>query len=406
MEVGWSQPVAATPSDMEVVFMEQGRRYGLSATEKADIWRRWKGGESLHEIGRAFGKNHGSIQFLLSHHGGIAPAVRRRSQRTLTLAEREDISRGIACGSSIREIARGLQRAASTVSREVVRHGGRPIYRANEADQRAWKSALRPKTCLLATHGKLRTMVASKLILDWSPQQIAGWLKRRYPSNESMRVSHETIYRSLFVQARGVLKKELVQHLRSKRLIRRSVHARAGGKSQGQIVDAISIRERPAEIEDRAIPGHWEGDLLAGASNSHIATLVERHSRFTILVKVPGKDTATVVAALSRQVRKLPASLRRSLTWDRGLEMAKHKSFTVATEVTVYFCDPQSPWQRGTNENTNGLLRQYFPKKTDLSVYSQSELDKVALRLNQRPRKTLGVETPASKLQASVAPTG
>ena len=249
-------------------------------------------------------------------------------------------------------------------------------------------------------------IVASKLIRDWSPEQIAGWLKIRYPDNESMRVSHETIYRSLFIQARGVLKKELMQHLRSRRLVRRSRHARAGGKSQGQIVDAISIRERPAEIEDRAIPGHWEGDLLAGTGNSHIATLVERHSRFTILVKVNGKETATVVAALSRQVRRLPASLRRSLTWDRGLEMAKHKSFTVATKVNVYFCDPQSPWQRGTNENTNGLLRQYFPKKTDLSGYSQADLDKVAMRLNQRPRKTLGFETPASKLQASVASTG
>ncbi len=312
--------------------MRQGRRYGISAAQKADIWRRWKAGESLHEIGRAFGKDHGSIQFLLSQHGGIAQATRRRSQRTLTLAEREDISRGIPSGSSIREIARGLQRAASTVSREVVRHGGRSLYRANEADQQAWKLAQRPKKCLLASHGKLRTIVASKLILDWSPEQIWGWLKMRYPRNESMRVSHETIYRSLFVQARGVLKKELVQHLRSKRSIRRSVHTRAGGKSQGQIVDAISIRERPAEIEDRAIPGHWEGDLLAGTGNSHIATLVERHSRFTILVKVPGKDTATVVAALSRQVRKLPASLRRSLTWDRGLELASHKTFTVATK--------------------------------------------------------------------------
>ena len=385
--------------------MRQGRRYGLSAEQKADIWCRWKAGESLHEIGRAFGKDHGSIQFLLSQHGGIVPAVRRRSPRTLTLAEREDISRGIASGSSIREIARGLQRAASTVSREVVRHGGRPLYRANEADQQAWKLALRPKACLLANHRKLRTIVASKLILDWSPEQISGWLKRRYPSNESMRVSHETIYRSLFIQARGVLKKELMQHLRSKRSIRRSVHARAGGQSRGQIVDAISISERPAEIEDRAIPGHWEGDLLSGTGNSHIATLVERHSRFTILVKVPTKDTATVVDALTRQVRKLPASLRRSLTWDRGLEMAKHKSFTVATKVNVYFCDPQSPWQRGTNENTNGLLRQYFPRKTDLSGYSQADLDKVALRLNQRPRKTLGFETPASKLQASVAST-
>jgi IS30 family transposase len=403
---GRSQLIDATPSDVKVVFMRQERRYGLSAEQKADIWRRWKAGESLHEIGRALVKNHGSIHFLLSQHGGIAPALRRRSQRTLTLAEREDISRGIASGLSIREIASGLQRAASTVSREVVRHGGRSFYRANEADQQAWKTAQRPKPCLLALHGKLRTIVASKLILDWSPQQIAGWLKIRYPNNQSMRVSHETIYRSLFIQARGVLKKELIQHLRSKRLIRRSRHARAGGKSQGQIVDAISIRERPAEIEDRAIPGHWEGDLLSGTSNSHIATLVERHSRFTILVKVPSKDTATVVAALSRQIRKLPASLMRSLTWDRGLEMAKHKSFTLATKVNVYFCDPQSPWQRGTNENTNGLLRQYFPKKTDLSVYPQSELDKVAMRLNQRPRKTLGFQTPASKLQSSVASIG
>ena len=386
--------------------MRQGRQYGLSAAQRTDIWCRWKAGESLHEIGRAVGKDHGSIQFLLSQHGGIAPAVRHRSQPTLTLAEREDISRGIASGSSIREIARGLQRAASTVSREVARHGGRPLYRASEADRRAWESALRPRPCLLALHQKLRTIVASKLILDWSPEQISGWLKIRYPNDESMRVSHETIYRSLFIQARGVLKKELMQHLRSKRLIRRSRHARAGGKSRGQIVDAISIRERPAEVEDRAIPGHGEGDLLGGIQNSHIATLVERHSRFTTSVKVPSKDTAAVVAALSRHVRKLPASLRRSLTWDRGLEMAKHKSFTVATKVNVYFCDPQSPWQRGTNENTNGLLRQYFPRKTDLSGYSQADLDKVALRLNQRPRKTLGFETPASKLQASVASTG
>jgi IS30 family transposase len=386
--------------------MAQGKRDRLSTEQRIDMWRRWKAGESLHEIGRAFGKGHGSIRFLLTQRGGIVPAARRRSLRTLTLAEREDISRGIACGLSIREIANGLQRAVSTVSREVTRHGGRPLYRANEADHQAWESALRPKVCLLAIDEKLRTIVASKLILDWSPEQISAWLKVSYPRNESMRVSHETIYRSLFIQARGVLKKELIQHLRSKRLIRRSRHARADGQSRGQIVDAISIRERPAEIEDRAIPGHWEGDLLSGSRNSHIATLVERHSRFTMLVKVPSKDTATVVAALSKHVRKLPASLRRSLTWDRGHEMAKHKSFTVDTNVKVYFCDPQSPWQRGTNENTNGLLRQYFPKKTDLSVYSQSDLNKVALRLNQRPRKTLGFETPASKLQASVAPTG
>jgi transposase, IS30 family len=369
------------------------------------MWSRWKAGQSLHQIGRVFGKSHVSIHFMLSQHGGIVPAARRRSLVTLTLAEREDISRGIASGASIRDIARELERAVSTVSREVARHGGRPLYRANEADHQAWESALRPKACLLAIHVKLQEIVAGKLILDWSPEQISGWLKIQYPEDESMRVSHETIYRSLFIQARGVLKKELIQHLRFKRRIRRSRQARDTGHRSGQIVDAISIRERPAEIEDRAIPGHWEGDLIGGTKNSHIATLVERHSRFTMLVKVSSKDTATVVAALSRHVRKLPASLRHSLTWDRGLEMAQHKSFTVDTKVKVYFCDPQSPWQRGTNENTNGLLRQYFPKKTDLSGYSQADLDEVALRLNQRPRKTLGFETPADRLQASVALT-
>src|ERR1700756_350491 len=354
--------------------MAQGKRDRLSAEQRIEMWRRWKSGESLHEIGRAFGKGHGSIRFLLTQRGGIVPDARRRSLRTLTLAEREDISRGIASGLSIREIANGLQRPVSTVGREVSRHGGRPLYGASEADRQAWESALRPKVCLLAIEEKLRTIVASKLILDWSPEQISKWLKVSYPKNESMRVSHETIYRSLFIQARGVLKKELIQHLRSKRLIRRSRHSRVAGQSRGQIVDAISISERPAEVEDRAIPGHWEGDLLSGSKNSHIATLVERHSRFAMLIKVPSKDTATVVAALSKHVLKLPATLQRSLTWDRGHEMAKHKSFTVDTNVQVYFCDPQSPWQRGTNENTNGLLRQYFPKKTDLSGYSQGDL--------------------------------
>jgi IS30 family transposase len=220
-----------------------------------------------------------------------------------------------------------------------------------------------------------------------------------------MRVSHETIYRSLFIQARGVLKRELIDHLRSRRVMRRAKNATTAGQPRGQIVDAISIRERPAQIEDRAIPGHWEGDLIAGSKNTHIATLVERGSRFTMLVKVTRKDTASVVRALSKQVRKLPAELRRSLTWDRGMELAGHKRFTVATNVQVYFCDPQSPWQRGTNENTNGLLRQYFPKGTDLSQYPQADLNKIAVRLNQRPRKTLGFHTPADKLQASVALT-
>ena len=364
---------------------------------------RWKAG-SRNAIGRALGKNNVVIYLLLKRHGGIAPPIRRRSPSSLTLAEREDISRGIAGGSSIRGIAQGLHRCASTISREVARHGGRAQYRANEADQQAWKSALRPKPCLLATHTPLREIVASKLMQDWSPEQVSGWLKWQFPKDEGLRVSHETIYRSLFLQARGALKKELIQHLRSQRRIRRSRHSSVHGHSQGKIVDAISIRERPAEVEDRAIPGHWEGDLLRGARNSHVATLVERHSRFCMLVKVPGKDTTTVVAALSRHVRTLPATLRRSLTWDRGLEMAQHKSFTMATDVQVYFCDPQSPWQRGSNENTNGLLRQYLPKKADLSCYSQSDLDEIALRLNQRPRKTLGFETPAETV-ASVAST-
>src|SRR5271154_4100750 len=386
-----------------MVFMPQRKRSRLSPTQETDVWTRWKDGQSLHEIGRAYNKPHTSIRHLLLPRGGIPPRVRRRPRLSLTLAEREDISRGISSGSPFREIARRLNRAASTVSREVIRHGGRPAYRAHVADDHAWDSALRPKKCLLAINHKLGNIVASKLILDGSPEQISGWLKAQYPDDEGMHVSHETIYRSLFIQARGALKKELMDHLRSKRRMRRSRHASVHGHSQGRIVDAISIRERPAEVEDRAIPGHWEGDLLRGARNSHVATLVERHSRFVMLVQVPSKDTATVVAALSQQVRQLPVTLRRSLTWDRGLEMAQHKSFTMATDVQVYFCDPQSPWQRGSNENTNGLLRQYLPKKSDLSQFTQSELDAIALRLNTRPRQTLGFRTPADKLQASVA---
>jgi len=381
------------------------RRWKLSSAQRADMWNRWKAGQSLNAIGRALGKDKQVIHFLLARHGGIAPPVRRRSRRVLTLAEREDISRGIASGCSMRVIAQRVSRACSTISREVARHGGRAEYRANQADRQAWGLALRPKACRLATHSKLQEIVASKLILDWSPKQISGWLKTQYPNDQSLRVSHETIYRSLFIQARGALKQELVKHLRSQRRIRRSRHASIHGHSQGRIVDAVSIRERPAEIEDRAVPGHWEGDLLRGAGNSHVATLVERQSRFCMLVKVPSKDTAAVTAALSRHIRRLPATLRRSLTWDRGLEMAQHKSFTMATDVQVYFCDPQSPWQRGSNENTNGLLRQYLPKKADLSRFTQSDLDEIALRLNQRPRETLGFETPASRLQASVAST-
>jgi IS30 family transposase len=385
--------------------MAQMGRPGLSASQKAELWQRWRSGQSLSDIGRALGKHAGSIHGVVSANGGIIPAVRRRSRLALTLAEREEISRGIAADVSIRQIAATIGRPPPTVSREIARHGGRTKYRASDADSEASDRARRPKLCRLAAHYRLQRIVANKLKVDWSPEQISGWLKVEFPDDESMRVSHETIYRSLFIQARGVLKKELIGHLRSKRMMRRSKNASTDGQPRGQIVDGVSIRERPADVEDRAIPGHWEGDLITGSKHTHIATLVERHSRFTVLVKVRGKDTARVVAALSKQVRKLPSELRRSLTWDRGMEMAHHKKFTVATDVQVYFCDPQSPWQRGTNENTNRLLRQYFPKGTDLSGYSQSDLNKVALRLNQRPRKTLGFYAPADRLQASVAMT-
>src|SRR6202166_1331553 len=286
--------------------MAQARRWKLSVVQRAEMWNRWKAGESLHAIGRVLGKDHVVIHLLLKRHGGIAPAPRRRSPRVLTLAEREDISRGIATGCSMRAIAQRLSRACSTVSREVARHGGRAQYRANEADQQAWESALRPKLCLLAMHDQLRKIVASKLILDWSPKQISGWLKRQYPDDGSLRVSHETIYRSLFIQARGALKKELLQHLRSKRRIRRSRHASVHGHSQGKIADAVSIRERPASVEDRAVPGHWEGDLVFGSGSSQIATLVERQTRYVMLVKLDGKDSQTVVSALIKNARKLP----------------------------------------------------------------------------------------------------
>jgi IS30 family transposase len=352
------------------------------------MWCRWKAGYHLREIARAFGRDHGSIRGLLARRGGIAPSIRTRGSVALTLVEREDISRGIASGESGRSIADRIGRAASTGSREIVRHGGRSAYRAKAADEDAWGSALRPKPCLLALNRTVRNLVVSKLVLDWSPEQISGWLKDEFPGDESMRVSHETIYRSLFIQARGVLKRELIGHLRTRRSMRRPRRVARHQEMRGQIPEAVSIRERPAEAEDRAVPGHWEGDLISGSKNSHIVTLVERHSRFTALIKVSDKETATVIAALTKQIRRLPASLRRSLTWDRGHEMAKHKLFTVATNVKGYFCDPSSPWQRGSNENTNGLLRQYFPKGTDLSSHSQADLDKVALRLNQRPQET------------------
>jgi IS30 family transposase len=386
--------------------MAQTRRRGLSAAQKKELWERWRRGQSLNDIARALAKQRGSIHSALSVSGGIEPPPRRRSRLALRLSEREAISRGLAEGQSMRKIATSIRRAPSTVSREVGRHRGRESYRAAEADRRAWERARRPKSCRLAVHRRLQKIVAKKLSLEWSPEQISGWLRRRYPGDPAMQISHETLYRSLFIQARGVLKKELVGHLRTRRVMRRSPKGGPRGQGRGQIVDAVSIRERPAEIEDRAVPGHWEGDLLAGSKNTHIATLVERQSRFALLVKVKSKDTQTVVKALTKQIRRLPAELRKSLTWDRGLEMAAHKAFSIATDVQVYFCDPQSPWQRGTNENTNRLLRQYFPKGTDLSACSQADLNRVARRLNQRPRKTLGFRSPAEVLNEGVALTG
>ena len=386
--------------------MKRITRPGLTCAQKTEMWDRWQRGESLSGIGRLFGKPSSSIYGQLSPHGGIRPAPRCRSRLALTLAEREEISRGIVADHSIRAMARMLGRSASTVSREIQRNGGYDEYRASLADERAWERARRPKRCKLACHPRLAQTVACKLYLNWSPEQIAGWLKRSNPGDESYTVSHETIYRSLFVQARGVLKKELQQQLRSKRTIRRSIHASGKGHGQGRITDLVSISERPASVEDRAVPGHWEGDLLKGSQNSYIATLVERQTRYVMLAKVPNMDTYSVINALIKQAKTLPRELYKSLTWDRGKELSDHRRFTLATDVKVYFCDPQSPWQRGSNENTNRLLRQYFPKGTDFSVHSQAHLNKVARQLNERPRKTLEFETPAEKFNACVASIG
>ena len=371
--------------------------------QKSEMWDRWQRGESLSSIGRRFDRASSSIFPHLALTGGIRPPARTRSRLALSLEEREEISRGLAVDRSLRSIARDLKRAPSTISREVRRNGGRWAYRAAHSDQRAWDCAKRPKACKLSFNEALCRFIARKLRLKWSPQQIAGWLMRRHPSEEQERVSHETIYRSLYVQTRGVLKKELQQCLRSPRAIRRSRHATQKGLKLRKIKDAVPISERPPEIEDRAVPGHWEGDLIVGANNSYIATLVERHSRFVMLAKVANKDTQSVIAALIKQSRKLPKEFYRSLTWDRGSEMTDHVTFTMATKIDVYFCDPQSPWQRGSNENTNRLLRQYFPRGLDMSTYSQAKLSVVARQLNERPRKTLQYETPAERFAQCVA---
>jgi IS30 family transposase len=386
--------------------MNRRPRTYYSDTQRALMWERWKAGWTLHQIGHLFDRPHTSIHNVLSRTGGIRPPERRRSKAALSLSEREEISRALAAGVTLRSIAACLGRAPSTVSRELKRNGGREGYRATQADSAAWARALRPKRCKLAENRALASVVADKLRLLWSPEQIAGWLKHTYPCDESHYVSHETIYRSLFIQARGALKKELLEHLRRTRGMRRSRHYTQKTAIHGQIADAVSIRERPASIEDRAVPGHWEGDLVFGSGSSQIATLVERQTRYLMLVKLDGKDSPTVVNALIKNARKLPQELYKSLTWDRGTEMHGHKQFTMATDIRVYFCDPQSPWQRGSNENTNGLLRQYLPKGIDISGYSQLQLNAIARQLNQRPRKTLGFHTPAEMFSKRVALTG
>ena len=386
--------------------MKQRRRIYYTEPQKALMWERWKKGESLQQIAQLFDRNHSSVSRILAETGGIRPQQRCRSQTALSLAEREEISRCLVAGQSIRFIASQLDRAPSTISREIKRNGGRDCYRASQADQATWDRAYRPKACKLAQYRSLAHIVAGKLQLQWAPQQIAGWLKHTYPRDNDYHVSHETIYRSLFIQARGALNKELLQHLRRTRAMRRSRHHTQKGENHGKITDAVSISERPASVQDRAVPGHWEGDLVFGDRNSQIATLVERQTRYVMLVKVASKDSETVINALIKHARTLPQELYKSLTWDRGKEMAEHKRFTLATDISVYFCDPQSPWQRGSNENTNGLLRQYFPKGIDISKYSQAQLNGVARRLNERPRMTLDYETPAERFSQLVASTG
>lgn len=384
--------------------MKNRKRIYYTAEQRSLMWDYYQRGESLHTIARLFDRYHSSISRIIGESGGIRPRTRKRSAQSLSLNEREEISRGLVAGLSIRSIASHLGRSPSTISREISRNGGMKHYRAVTADQAAWDRTKRPKICKLLIHKRLSLLVAKKLKDNWSPQQIAGWLKRTYPDDECCQVSHETIYKTLYIQTRGALKKELVQYLRSNRIMRRARNATLKGKV-GKITDAVSISERPSSVEDRAIPGHWEGDLIQGSGKTFIATLVERHSRYVMLAKVSDNKTSTVVNALIKQSQKLPKELYKSLTWDRGPEMAGHKNFTIATDIQIYLCDPQSPWQKGTNENTNRLLRQYLPKGTDISIHSQAKLNQVARQLNERPRKTLNYETPADRFNACVAAT-
>ena len=378
------------------------RRRRLTDEEVTELWARWRRGGSLRAIAQVLRCRPGTIYHRVRAAGGLAPAPRRRAARALRLAEREEIAYGLAAGWSLRALSRHLGRAPSTVSRDVRRQGGRHAYRASQAEAAAWQAARRPQACRLAQSPRLRAAVERRLAERWSPEQIAGWLRQTY-ADPRMHVSHETIYRTLFVQSRGALRADLRAYLRRGAVFRRPRRPRVDGR--GQIVAAVSIRERPAEVDDRAVPGHWEGDLLMGGAHSCLGTLVERQSRYVVLVRLPNKATDTVVQALTRTVRTLPRGLMRTLTWDRGPELAAHARFTVATDVQVYFCDPRSPWQRGSNENTNGLLRQYFPKGADLSPLSQAKLNAIARELNTRPRKTLGFRTPAAVLASIVATT-
>ncbi len=370
----------------------------FTEAERVEVWDRRQAGEGNRSIGRRLGRSAGSIRAFVESSGGVRPPLQRRSVRHLSLHEREEISRGVAAGESSAVIGSRLGRDGSTISRELARNGGRHRYRAHRADREAWRRARRPQSCKLASAPRLRQAVTEKLELRWSPQQISGWLTDTYPDDQEMRVSHETIYLTLFIQARGGLKRELTHYLRTRRATRRpAVKGPPSGK--GRIVDPVMISERPAEVEDRAVPGHWEGDLLMGKRQTAIGTLVERWSRYVMLFGLPDGNTAEAVRdALTATVQRLPEHLWKSLTWDQGKEMAQHAQFSVDTGIQVFFCDPKSPWQRGSNENTNGLLRQYFPKGTDMSLLTQTDLDKAAHSLNGRPRQTLDGMSPSEKL--------
>jgi transposase, IS30 family len=378
----------------------------FSEEDKATIWEMREAGVPVKRIAKHLGRQNSSLRKFIADHGGRRPTARERSELRLSLVEREEISRGLAAGWSIRAIAEELGRSPSTVCREVNANGGRKKYRALVADRAACRLALRPKRAKLSRCRRLRGVVERKLEAKWSPQQISAWLASQYPDRPEMQVSHETIYQSLFVQGRGALRKELHSCLRTGRAMRRAKAYTKGNVGQGQIRDMVMISERPAEVKDRAVPGHWEGDLIFGKKMTSIGTLVERHSRYVILLKLPnGHGADAVRKAMTKRILTLPAQLRRSITWDQGKEMAEHVRFTVETGVTIYFCDPKSPWQRGSNENTNGLLRQYLPKTSDLSQCSQRELDAIARSLNTRPRQTLGWMTPSQAFAEAVALT-